>query len=85
MSSNKIHISLSVPKEIEVAINNVAKNYNNSKNAVINIILEKFVESGADLNTFLNTNQNKNNWGEDSLNLNGFYDDKNIRDIAYEK
>ena len=85
MSSNKIHISLSVPKEIEVAINNVAKNYNNSKNAVINIILEKFVESGADLNIFLNTNQNKNNWGEDSLNLNGFYDDKNIRDIAYEK
>jgi len=56
--SDKITITLSVDKNIEQVIKEVAKKYHHSKNGIINLILEKFVENGADL-TMFNSQKNK--------------------------
>ncbi|HNZ27241.1 MAG TPA: hypothetical protein PLG34_03900 [Spirochaetota bacterium] len=77
MKKEKYVTTIYLDREIEAKLKYLCKEQNRNINNLIGyLILKNYQE--------IINNNSKNGWDKDTLDLKGFYDDKNVREIAYE-
>lgn len=77
MKKEKYVTTIYLDREVEAKLKYLCKEQNRNINNLIGYLILKNYQD-------VINNNSKNSWDNDTLDLNGFYDDKNIREIAYE-
>jgi len=77
MKKEKYITTIYLDKDIETKLKYLCEVENRNINNLIGYLIIKNYQD-------VINKQSKNNWNNETTELNGFYDNKNIRDIAYE-